>query len=93
MNQVLLVQQIPNPVIVCFFDCLFVYGLFGFCFVLFFCLAFFKWIIAVIVLAIVLALGIIVGVVICMRKRAEERRRQLEEEEDARFGGLVGSPG
>jgi len=31
-----------------------------------------------------------VGVVICMRKRAEERRRKLEEEEGARFGGLVG---
>lgn len=49
-----------------------------------------KWIIAVIVLAIVLVLGIIVGVIICMRKRAEERRRKLEEEEGPRFGGLVG---
>lgn len=41
-------------------------------------------------LAVLLVLGIIVGLIVWKRRREEQRREQLEGEEDNRFGGLAG---
>lgn len=49
-----------------------------------------KWIIVLIVLGILLVIGIIVGLIVFTRRRAEQRRKKLKEEEDGRFGGLSG---
>ena len=53
-------------------------------------LAFAEWIIVLIVLGILLVIGIIVGLIVFKRRRAEQKRKKIKEEEDSRFGGPIG---